>query len=346
MGRLASSVILCIGLLQVFCACGAAVDLDMSGDGDAGFVNLDISVAMSDVSGSLTKAADSDAADDNEKMQSLRIVIVRPDMTVEANRRINLKAVLNHEEETFKVAANEQKTIYLFVNEDTEFVSETDNIKRKVVDYDFSGIIVGQPFPGAEIGNLTVRLDSRSAQVAGPLPMSGKHFVDVPGKDHSCRLFVTRAAVKFTFHINNESSEEVGLGGVTLSKMAREEWYVPRALYDEKGNVTDYEVPALEGDNGYYIFRNDFVPYIPLAVGGKVDLSPIYLLEGQYKEGYSMSIFIGGTERHAAVFDNLPELPRNTHVVVNVTIKKDARIVWEADVVPYEVVDLNPGFGK
>lgn len=152
--------------------------------------------------------------------------------------------------------------------------------------------------------------------------------------------------MKFTFHINNESSEEVGLGGVTTSKMAREEWYVPRALYDEKGNVTDYEVPALEGDNGYYIFRNDFIPYIPLAVGGKVDLRPIYLLEGQYKEGYSMSIFIGGTERHAAVFGNLPELPRNTHVVVNVTIKKDARIVWEADVVPYEVVDLNPGFGK
>ncbi len=133
---------------------------------------------------------------------------------------------------------------------------------------------------------------------------------------------------------------------MTLSKMAREEWYVPRALYDEEGKVTEYEVPALEGDNGYYIFRNDFVPYIPVAVGGKVDLRPIYLLEGKYKEDYSMSIFIGGTERHAAVFGNLPELPRNTHVVVNVTIKKDARIVWEVDVAPYEVVDLNPGFGK
>lgn len=346
MGRLVSSVILCLMSMPAFFACGSAAEFEVPGGEETEYVNLDISVAMSDVSGAPTRAGEADAANDNEKMQSLRIVIVREDMTVEANRRINLKAVLNHEDETFKVAANERKTIYLFVNEDAEFVSETDNLRRKVVDYDLGGIAVGQPFPASDIENLKVSLASRSEQVAGPLPMSGKHYVDVPGQDHSCRLFVTRAAVKFSFHIANNSTEEIRLGGLTISKMAREEWYVPRAEYDADGKVTEYEVPPLEGDNGQYIFRNDFAPSIPVAVGGTVDLRPIYLLEGKYKDDYSMSLFVGGTERHAALFDNLPELPRNTHVVVNVTIKKDARIVWEVDVVPYDVVDLFPGFGK
>ena len=131
MKRVASVFILCLALLPAFFACSPAVDCNVAGDAP-GFVNLDISVVLSDVSDALTKADDKDAANDNEKMQSLRIVIVRPDLTVEANRRINLKAVLNHEEEYFKVAANERKMIYLFVNEDTEIVSESDNIRRRV----------------------------------------------------------------------------------------------------------------------------------------------------------------------------------------------------------------------
>lgn len=344
MGRLASSIILCLCLLQVFFACDAGIGGLVDGDGPE-FVTLDVSVALSDISGNDTRAGDHEAANDNERMQSLRIVIVRPDGMVEANRRIDLQAAVAHEYESFKVAANERKAIYLFVNEDTETVS-ADNISRKVVDYDLAGIKEGRPFPENELATLTIKLDSRVAQVAGPLPMSGMHYVDVPGHDHSCKLFVTRAAVKFTFRISNNSTDEIGLGGVTISKMAREEWYIPRARYDENRKVIEYEVPDLGGDNGYYIFRNDFAPSVPISVGGELVLNPIYLLEGKYNDVYSMSIFIDGKERYSGVLDNLPELPRNTHVVVNIVIRKNARITWEVDVLPYEIVDLRPGFGE
>ncbi len=343
MKRVASVLILCLALLPAFFACSPAVDCNVAGDAP-GFVNLDISVVLSDVSDALTKADDKDAANDNEKMQSLRIVIVRPDLTVEANRRINLKAVLNHEEEYFKVAANERKMIYLFVNEDTEIVSESDNIRRRVVDYELGNIIVGRPFPKEEIENLTINMDSRTGQLSGPLPMSGMHYVDVPGKDHSCSLFVARAAVKFTFRITNKSSKDIGLNGLAISKMASKEWYMPRAEYNADREIIDYEVPPFDGDNGYYIFRNDFSPSIPLS-GSTFELKPIYLLEGKYNKGYSLSIMLNGSERRMADFDNLPMLARNTHVVVNITIKEGAKNTWEVDVVPYDEIDLGPVFG-
>ena len=44
-------------------------------------------------------------------------------------------------------------------------------------------------------------------------------------------------------------------------------------------------------------------------------------------------------------FPDLPELPRNTHVVVHATIQRDLEIKWEVHVHPYISVPLEPDFG-
>ena len=357
MKRAASSIILCSLLL--FCACGSVVE-DHGGDHDGTLlVNLDVSVALSDVSDALTRtgtAGYADAANENEKMHTLRIVIVRPDGTVEANRLIDLGAAasLRHEMERFKVFGNERKRIYLFVNEGTTAIDKISNSERELVEFDWNSIEVGRDFPVNAIEELRIRLEDDTEQIEGPLPMSEKHeyFVDEE-PEQSCSLFVTRAAVKFTFRIINKSSRSISFDGLTMDKMAREEWYMPRAEYgepDETGRreITEYEVPA---GVGYYVYgKNTPVPDgVTVDAGHETVLNPIYLLEGKYADdadsrNYSMEISVDDiTRKH--YFPMLTTLPRNTHVVVNITYDEDAKVTCDVDVIPYSEVILDPGFG-
>lgn len=354
----ALSVILCSLLL---CACISDIGdngNDRDNDGTL-LVNLDISVALSDVSDALTRApGDAGAANDNEKMHTLRVVIVRPDLTVEANRLIDLRAAaaLQYKAESFRVAPNERKRIYLFVNENT---TATDRLtgKRKLVDFDFDGIKVGSPFPADVINGLKISLNDNTEQIDGPLPMSEQHECFVNKKPvQECSLFVTRAAVKFTFHIKNESGNSVTLNNLTISRMAREEWYMPRAKYGDPDEttgqrvITEYEVPP---GVGYYEYGKDNpVPDgVTVASGGEAVLDPIYLLEGKYTDepdsegrNYSLEISLNNTTRRH-YFPELETLPRNTHVVVNITCDADSEVTCGIDVIPYSDVPLDPGFG-
>ena len=112
--------------------------------------------------------------------------------------------------------------------------------------------------------------------------------------------------------------------------------------------ITDYEVPSF-GNNDYYIYEAVInVPKV-LPVNQQVMLDPIYLLEGKYTDSvsdgknYSMSIEIDGVQL-GNYFPKLSQLPRNTHVVVNITIE-DTECIWEVDVLPYCAKELEPLFG-
>lgn len=78
-------------------------------------------------------------------------------------------------------------------------------------------------------------------------------------------------------------------------------------------------------------------------------LEPFYLLEGKYLDSsdarnYSMSVTLDGTQ-YSAYFPDVASLPRNTHVVVVITIGTYG-LNWSVDVFPYGEVILNPGFGQ
>lgn len=360
MKQLVSFIILCTVLL--FSACRSAVDdLDDSDDKTL-LVNLDISVALSDVSDVLTRAPE-DAANDNEKMQTLRVVIVRPNWTVEANRLIDLKAAatLKHQvTDPFKVVGNERKLIYLFVNEETTVTDKTNNTIRKLVDYDLENEIrVGGYFPVTEINGLKIRLEDNREQIVGALPMSEKHYVEVSAEpQQSCNLFVTRAAVKFTFHIVNKSNKSITLDGLTINKVAREEWYMPRAEYTDPKNdpegereIIAYEVPA---GVGHYIYGEEqFAQTVKVNAAEELTFDPIYLLESKYTEepdsedpthNYFIKMSINNIQKEHYL-TNLPTLPRNTHVVVNITFDSEAMISCVVDVIPYSEIELKPDFG-
>lgn len=355
MNRFLSSIIFCSLLL--LCACGSVADDLNEGHDDTLLVNLNISVALSDISDALAHASrgDADPKNDNERMNTLRIVIVRPDGTVEANEYIDLTSspTMQSGIKRFTVVAKEEKSIYLFVNENTEVFNTTTGTSRKLLDYDLSKIKVKGKFPNAK--DWQIHLEENSEQITGALPMSQIHkYYVTKDKEQSRKFFVTRAAVKFSIHIINESSNKISFGGFTLDKMAREEWYFPRASYnppaitdDKMPVVSEYEVPA---GVGYYSYiRNSASDAFEIEGKKHLYLEPIYLLEGKYideddSRNYSMNITINNiTRKH--YFPELSVLPRNTHVVVHITCNMDSEISCIAEVIPYSEIFLDPEFG-
>lgn len=318
-------------------------------------VTLDLSVSLSDADSSrITRTGDADAANDDEKMQTLRIVVVRPDGRVEANRFVKPSSAVLREEASIRVVARERKRIFLFVNEADTRIVRTDG--EPVGDGSLltllSSIAEGEPFPDAEIASLAIGLEGESSVLTGALPMNESHVVEVGESDAHYDLFVTRAAVKFTFRITNRNDRELRLTGLSIDKMAHRSYYMPHgAVYNDDREIVAYDACPSE----YYTYRlvgkDSGAPDIVLPRDKAVELPPLYLLEGKYKPDedgrcdYSMGLSINGVSlsRH---FPALPLLPRNTHVVVGIEIRSESSVSWKVDLTPYDERPLDPVFGQ
>lgn len=339
-------------------------------------VKLGVSVALTDGAaflGMQSRGPLAEAVPDGEKMQTLRIIIVRPDGTVEHNRYYDFHQVPTTYFATaqFEVVGGETKKVYLFANENTKFDSG-----RKVANYDFAGIKVGEQFPTNDITGKDIETDETSlievndalTQMALPLFMSECHSVDVPEKkDKDVELIIVRAAVKFTFRIINTSNEPLALNQLTISKLARREYLLPNEvvygteLSKEDGTtityIKSYNVPMI-GNNEHYNFKATFadktVPAKSATGNGKVELDPIYLLESNYNDdpsttgrNYKISLTVGDETYENGYFNNLTALPRNTHVVVDVTLNdKLTGLNCVVRVYPYGEYWLYPEFGQ
>lgn len=335
-------------------------------------VKLGVSVALTDGAAFLGMQSRGplEAVPDGEKMQTLRIIIVRPDGTVEHNRYYDFHQVPTTYFATaqFEVVGGETKKVYLFANENTKF-----NSGRKVADYDFAAIKVGEQFPTNDItgqDNKTslIEVNDAQTQMALPLFMSECHSVDVHEKeDTNVELIIVRAAVKFTFRIINTSNEPLALNQLTISKLARREYLLPNGVVygtepseEDRTTITyikSYNVPMI-GNNEHYNFKATFadktVPAKSATGNGKVELDPIYLLESNYNDdpsttgrNYKISLTVGDETYENGYFNNLTALPRNTHVVVYVTLNdKLTGLDCKVRVYPYGEYWLYPEFGQ
>ena len=331
------------------------------------WVNLNIGIALSDSAvperSSRADVRHEGPADEAEKMQTLRIVVVDKDGNVEANRFLYAGSVVEYGEEHFKVRANETKQVYVFVNEKNKSVKVYEAaVSTSIADFHayLGSIEVGEPFPRTEIEGLEVRLNDGVGseldaagggykKAAGGLPMSTCETVEVGDTDLSHKIYLHRAAVKFTFNITNKRGRERALTGLHIDKMSRREYYLPRVTrYDAAKDIVDFNVPNV-GNNDYYSFAKSFGgDGLALPDGETVTTSPVYLLEGKYEPGdwmnYSMSISVNGADTGYKYLTNLDRLPRNTHVVVNIVFGV-SDVTWTVDLRPYGEVKLDPDFG-
>lgn len=343
-------------LLSIFTVCSLLTGCVFEGSKEEmgeTFVRLKLDVEVSNLPSSPKTKGYQDPETDNEKMNTLRIIVVRESGIVEHNTHLNFtRPDLILKDMEYKVVGGEKKRIWLIANEGNSKMT-----------YDFSGIKPGAEFPENAVNEACISMTGNNDEVTGWIPMTACHEVDMPLKDYDTELFIVRAATKFTYILTNKTSAPLHLSGLTISKGAHKEYLFPRATFD-KWSYTDpvdgstvtedvgkqiisYEVPLVQ-NNEYYVFQKTLS--VTADAGASVKIDPIFLLEGKYTDAaskgknYSTSLTVNGIE-YTDYLPELPQLPRNTHAVVYVSFS-EMGISFTVEVMPYGEVILNPGFGQ
>ena len=343
----------------------------------AGDVNFTINVYAGDPEGTGSRAGVLPGDDyfegpqyDYERMRTLRVIIVRPNGLVEHNeyiyRTIPDAGLGEYRNISLRVIGGETKSVYPFANEESMFTSG-----NGAPAYDFNSIRIGSQFPKDEIENLKLTCAAGEALIDNTgadklhVPMSELFDIDVkaPGPDgedlyQDAYLFITRAAVKFSFNIQAALSpfEEYTIEELAVESIGNSEYLLPRdcsyvpgkyPVQFEDRYITTYTVPDDAQTASYSFFPNmTFTPSTPANT--PYTFAPeIYLPETASRNGgYVVKMRLKGDNDYSAqaTLPNLPSLPRNTHVKVNITMGI-ADIDFTVDVLPYTAVPLNPTFG-
>lgn len=233
------------------------------------------------------------------------------------------------------------------------------------------------PLPMSECH--TVMLDDEGLEPDnGEQGQTGEEGEKVVLKKKEITLKLTRAAVKFTYEITNKSSRDYWLSVIRIDKSASHEYLLPNGMtYDDAENVTDFQVPAAKYTPFNQLYKEN--KKLTAKSTEPVKLPSFYLSEGKYenandtysdntngnnyKTSYKTAITLDTKDNSGEVlgdrvgntsfgeftlesfFPNLSALPRNTHVVVRITINDANDISWQVDLRPYGEVVLEPEFG-
>lgn len=339
-----------------------------------------------------------------EMIHTLRVIITRPDSDggeiIEHNKIFTMpepgttwsSTVANRLD--FPVRGGEFKTLYLIANEEsTGHAAELGALKEGDSYYDYkAGAIENMTIdatqstvPGNDDTNLCL-IDNRKEQGKSYLPMSEKYVFFLPdAKNYEAdadghrfasagRLFVTRAAVKFSFDVTADYGKGLYLKRISFNGLADREYLLPHnTVYSPQKMVPDLlrpvENPPLERIITYYEIprtANHSTFEFPLSIDAALPdgpaLSPdapltldqeFYFCESALTSPdgnpYSVSVTLtdgeGDEYRYPDIaLPNLPSLPRNTHVKVNISFQ-NLTPKAEVALVPYIGVNLRPSFG-
>lgn len=168
---------------------------------------------------------------DNEKMHSVRVVVLDKNMTIEHNKYYGLEDAQDRKFITLKVKPNEKKMIYLFANE--ESVSSV------------GGVIIpgGGTALAAFFNSYTAeRKDGFEAEVnklyfapdyTKAIPMSSVYEIDFKEGREDYQFYLVRAATKFTCRFKNFRSGTVTVNSISVSEIADKSY-----LMAHKTNLT------------------------------------------------------------------------------------------------------------
>lgn len=193
--------------------------------------------------------------------------------------------------------------------------------------------------------------------------------------------FITRAATKFTFNATYEGAADLpALGTLTIKEIhlraiGDREYLLPKnTIYDPAKatpleastpsesilprNITSFGVPsdAINKDlvfpvgfeftnskTGVQTFgQNIYFPETIISPDNKYQIRIV--TSSHYGENPPIENEDNILTSEWASLDNLPLLPRNTHVIVNITLKTEI-VDGVVDLVPYIGIVLTPGFG-
>ena len=170
----------------------------------------------------------------NEKMRTLRTVILHQDGTVEHNKFLDFgeNAQTDHSSQLFRVKPNETKVIYLIANERNVNGLQSEKLNAfEVGSNGFKDYIDDLSFIPSY--NLSI-------------PMSAKYDLEIKEKEQECQFYLVRAATKFTFRFNNMRAYPVKINSVTVSEIAEQTYLMPHKktptmlFTEENGTEKEY----------------------------------------------------------------------------------------------------------
>lgn len=187
---------------------------------------------------------------DNEKMQSVRVVILRPDGTVEHNRHYSLTDAATNKLIILKVQSGESKTIYLFANEESvEAVEGTTGAAAasggtlSLTSF-FESYSTGMGGFATEVEKLWFRPDYVAADGSfKPIPMSSVYNIDVPAaQNFNGTFYVVRVATKFVVNFINWRGTETLVDYVGLESHALSNYLMAKVEDTERNTdlLADY----------------------------------------------------------------------------------------------------------
>ena len=235
--------------------------------------------------------------------------------------------------------------------------------------------------PGsAYIDNSQADTDA-ATQAPRYVPMSEFFEITVPEAtgasedSYTHTLFLTRSLIKFSFSVKlapGDNTENLGmkLRGVKITNLANSCYYLPRNTvynppkYDESSNplggrcIDEFTTPGVTGIDGYEGSSCSFIFPKPLklTVTGEETETYIYLPETKTNTDYQLSLLFSNPEDddfYYTLYGSKPlqlndvltkDIPRNTHVKVNITLST-YDMSATVTLFPYTGVNLNPTFG-
>ncbi len=311
---------------------------------------------------------------DTEKLRTLRVIIVekKNDSIVHNHFETLIQPSISYEDLKFKVKFSTDYYIYLIGNEasfpgiDAKEVFE-DNLKvgDTYPNRALEDIIIE--------GTAGLPVIDNTGTVKTAIPMSEKfelHTVDAPkGTDIQYiptmekTFFITRAFSKFTFNLYR-SADYVGdntlnIRKIKISGMGSREFLLPNdteyipGKYEDSTNeyggrfISNFSVPAgaPTGEWEYSTPRSTNTAELPVWGGkypGQQYAPQLYFTESIGRpntlDKFQCSISFDGEEYLPPLtFPNLPSLPRNTHVIVNIIVGNDNALLFKVAVLPWGV---------
>ena len=126
------------------------------------FVRLKLDIEVSNLPSSPKTKGYEDPESDNERMNTLRIIVVRESGIVEHNTYLNFtKPDLSLKNKEYKVVGGEKKKIWLIANEGNEKVT-----------YNFSNLKPGTEFPESEVNDALITMTENNEEIKGIIPMT------------------------------------------------------------------------------------------------------------------------------------------------------------------------------
>ena len=370
-------------LVSILCISSCKEDSEAAlkpSSGKANMVTLDLTVSVDELLNpsiqSRTFDGDSTfepATSPYELLHTLRVIICHPDGRIEHNRRVDVDGAQNSissDELKFKVVAGELKTIYLIGNED--YLVSLLSTEESVGNY-FDTFMVDDIFKKIEVENLLLSMPGNAPVIDNSdealnkqyIPMSECFDVHVPypiaTEDflQSANLFITRSLIKFSFNIKVDTEFPKGtfLDGIKIAGLGncsyflpRDTWYNPPKYTPSDnsygGRFIDYFSVPSDVDDKYCVFRS-LIP-VDMSKVGETQLAPQSYLPETKDGKYVVSLLFTGNDELSELLGTqqleLTEIPRNTHVKVNITFRTH-EISATVDLVPYIGVTLDPTFG-